>query len=723
MGVYRHFPYSNFHNMNMDELIKAVKFLFEEYMRINELTDLTAQQLEELKEYVVNAFDSLELQEYVNNKFDEMIVDGTLPEILQRLIPPEVTLWLNRHITSGMIIDSSLTVAGAAADAQATGEALRFKANMPVENNEPVDGTDGQVLATNGDGTTRWVDFAEPTPEEITEAINNWLAEHPDATTTVQDKSLTADKFRDELKLLTLKDYVTPQMFGAVGDGVFDDTRAMQRALDSRKPVLLISNYKCGHIYGENVTILGNGKRINNKTNDVVFDCTETFRGSNFTINNVEQFDYLAADPIYGTIKSKHVDIDNIKFENINSAGVYATGNCIINNCVFDNTNFDVEQIYDGTLNNRSFGIYIPSYDCDKVMVTNCSFYSLIEGVYYGVYTGFTHEAVVTISNNVFDLIGDHAVYINSLEDLTTTLIEHNLCLHNATAFATSGNNVIVRDNMVLGAFTGDRQLFGCAIRDGGNVKYLNNVFISGEFETYSGSNTNFLITSLLTNTARDQIVFEHNIFEIEDTNPDASYFRIGYGQNANFRNIYFRNNTISIKGGKYGILCNVSGGLILEDNKIYFNQSSGFLTMGTAIVYVRRNYIDNLDSGAIFQMVCNGEYHYNKFNSNALPLRRATAAIYDIEENTNSNAIGVYNLINAEKTNIKYKSNIKGIVEVPSSGTGEIRDQNINPAFNNILLLFDSNGAPVSITITVYTTQRIAFTGAAEGTYTYVIL
>ena len=203
MGVYRHFPYSNFHNMNMDELIKAVKFLFEEYMRINELTDLTAQQLEELKEYVVNAFDSLELQEYVNNKFDEMIVDGTLPEILQRLIPPEVTLWLNRHITSGMIIDSSLTVAGAAADAQATGEALRFKANMPVENNEPVDGTDGQVLATNGDGTTRWVDFAEPTPEEITEAINNWLAEHPDATIDTFASSGTAGTYwKDPVGLL-----------------------------------------------------------------------------------------------------------------------------------------------------------------------------------------------------------------------------------------------------------------------------------------------------------------------------------------------------------------------------------------------------------------------------------------------------------------------------------------------------------------------------------------
>ena len=70
-------------------------------------------------------------------------------------------------------------------------------------------------------------EFAVPTQE----AVDNWLEAHPEATTTVEDGSLTEAKFTDALKLKTIKDYVTPEMFGAKGDGATDDTTAFKNCV------------------------------------------------------------------------------------------------------------------------------------------------------------------------------------------------------------------------------------------------------------------------------------------------------------------------------------------------------------------------------------------------------------------------------------------------------------------------------------------------------------
>ena len=59
----------------------------------------------------------------------------------------------------------------------------------------------------------------------VDESVQNWLDAHPEATTTVQDHSLTANKL-----VLNALGFVTPEMFGAVGDGVTDDSAAFTAA-------------------------------------------------------------------------------------------------------------------------------------------------------------------------------------------------------------------------------------------------------------------------------------------------------------------------------------------------------------------------------------------------------------------------------------------------------------------------------------------------------------
>ena len=113
----------------------------------------------------------------------------------------------NNPVKSGGIQTAIATEQSRAAAAEA------LKVNKPTTS---PNGTSGQLLRTNGDGTTTWVDVGLPTDAQTADAVSDWLDAHPSATTTVIDGSLTEAKFSSALKLSAIKDYVTPEMFGNI---------------------------------------------------------------------------------------------------------------------------------------------------------------------------------------------------------------------------------------------------------------------------------------------------------------------------------------------------------------------------------------------------------------------------------------------------------------------------------------------------------------------------
>lgn len=121
---------------------------------------------EQLQNYVNMYFSSLDVQQEINNKLNQMAINGELSKLLEPFIPDLVTNWLNENITpTTPIIDKSLLISGAGADAQITGFFARGNADasthLPLKSNNsnnylinynyPALWEDGQIDTNTGE--------------------------------------------------------------------------------------------------------------------------------------------------------------------------------------------------------------------------------------------------------------------------------------------------------------------------------------------------------------------------------------------------------------------------------------------------------------------------------------------------------------------------------------------------------------------------------------------
>lgn len=300
----------------------------------------------------------------------------------------------------------------------------------------------------------KWSAFTVAT---VDTAVNAWLTEHPEATTTVQDGALTEAKFTDDLKLHTLKDYVTPEMFGAKGDGVTDDTAAIQTALNDGKRlvfengdylvsdtlvvpsdiVIEVKNAKITSLSTENkkyifhidnkvnVKILGyNGSLIMSKPDTVQQACVSISNSENVLISGLILSKAGGDGVIVGgttNTPSKNIDVSNCVIDNNYRNGVSIVGGVngvYIHDCVVKNTGGTSPQL----------GIDVETWSSlylnENIHIYNNRFSNNVNGDL----TIFEYTKGVKVYNNHFD--GNVSVKINTqyngVEDANPTDISFN---------------------------------------------------------------------------------------------------------------------------------------------------------------------------------------------------------------------------------------------------------------------------------------------------------
>lgn len=107
--------------------------------------------------------------------------------------------------------------------------------------------TDNNKFPRAKDGNVEWVEQGLPTDTQTSSAINKWMDAHIEEIATIQNGSITEQKINSSFLPKIKNVYVTPEMFGAKGDGITDDTEAFQKCFDANKKIIIPKgNYLVG---------------------------------------------------------------------------------------------------------------------------------------------------------------------------------------------------------------------------------------------------------------------------------------------------------------------------------------------------------------------------------------------------------------------------------------------------------------------------------------------
>ena len=303
------------------------------------------------------------------------------------------------------------------------------------------------------------------------------------------DTKLTNDI--DQFKSIS----VTPEMFGAVGDGVTDDTAAMQDTIDSGFPIVLTGTYNLTDslVLPSDCMIIGKGGKI---TASGVVPVLKLYDVSHILIDHVY---FESGSQILHANNVDDLKVEGCYFKScgyvlLTSQGKYLK-NAIIKDCIIEDSIHDFVELNSVTV------------ACENISILNNNYlgsHSYPSSQTENRFMGITNAKNVLISGNkITNVNGDSMIHI---EDVGC-------------------DELIINDNF-FGECNGTADIFA-TVSSGNtsNITFSNNVF---EKSSFSSSYRTFNIGS--NGVVGINMNVDNNIFI-------NTYVSIGYNQTLTFKN------------------------------------------------------------------------------------------------------------------------------------------------------------------------------------------
>lgn len=394
--------------------------------------------------------------------------------------------------------------------------------------------------------------------------------------------------------------YATPEMFGAIGDGVNDDTAALQDCIDSNDIIVLTNTYKIQSTLTlhSNLYINGCGKgKIVKDTAVTNYYAALSYYGDSEIENvvidglNIIGVQYWTGETTSGErndigirlINSNNIRVLNCNIEECGAIAISISGkNVVIDNNVILYTG---EFITTEDHPNYNFGI---GYGGEHFKVTR----NTISGVIQGIAPGLTNKHCIIAENDI-STNGQHGIYMASAEDVEVV----NNVIHDCSLCGIKiqiGNpslevfeHIVVADNIISRCHD-----HGIEVVDLIALNILSDVMVTGNFicETNSAihvtrTNSVMISNNIIKNVTAygirisntSNIIVESNIF----VSPNAHAIHFADGTKSMNKNISVKNNSIAYTGTALwlGITVYTGENIFIDGNELTCDASGNTKT------------------------------------------------------------------------------------------------------------------------------------------------